>query len=624
MKNGYDIKTFDSAEPYRIQMTQIKKFNLHWHSYIEIFYVKKGRIRLQTGEFSFHLDEGHICFVNANTIHSVNQTDLENQIMILQIPTDSGRPFFALHNYKFNSATYLSDFSKDAAPLDELRTLLENIYKENELKAAGYNQIILGYINTLLGLMIRRFYLIQKTDDDFTAEKNLSRLSDIITYLDDHYTEKLTLQLLADRLHINYYYLSHFFKNTAGISFQDYLNNLRVDKSLPLLAEADNNITDIALDSGFPNIKAYTKAFREKFGMLPSVYRKVISSDLNPDSLNEEKLIHLYSGQTNTASSNASPLDLYKKMNLTPKENRIFSLDYYVSNSSSPQELVMPSSIEIEKDAFINTTPYDLTRICTELSINELSIVSSSFTDDEKILLTQKSGLLGVKNTSFAFSEASRCTEDPYTDSISMIGAALLINDFLQKSDIVPTCQIKLLKNHITDSPLFFLSNSYQTSFGCLTPLFYVNRFLHLLRGSLVFHADGCAIYRNGESYQILCYHKKSLQMYQSLTDSGDFFMDNYLFFVNSFPHMQYTFSFNAISKRMHQTTYILSENHGSVFSEWCRMGSPDKLNASLADYLISVTRPELSCSVLPFEEKPIVSVDLPPLGIAYIELTPK
>ena len=35
MKNGYDIETFDSAAPYNIQMVQIKKFNLHWHNYIE-------------------------------------------------------------------------------------------------------------------------------------------------------------------------------------------------------------------------------------------------------------------------------------------------------------------------------------------------------------------------------------------------------------------------------------------------------------------------------------------------------------------------------------------------------------------------------------------------------------
>ena len=42
MKNGYELETFDSATPYNIRLTQIKKFNLHWHSYIEVYYAKKG------------------------------------------------------------------------------------------------------------------------------------------------------------------------------------------------------------------------------------------------------------------------------------------------------------------------------------------------------------------------------------------------------------------------------------------------------------------------------------------------------------------------------------------------------------------------------------------------------
>lgn len=631
MKNGYEIETFDSAEPYRIQMTQIKKFNLHWHSYIEIFYVKKGRIRLQTGDFSFHLDEGHICFINSNTIHSVNQTDLENQIMILQIPTDSGRPFFTLRNYKFNSTTYLSDFSKDAAPLNEFRALLENIYKESELKSAGYNQIILGYINTLLGLMIRRFYLIPKTDEDFTAEKNLARLSEIISYLEEHYTEKLSLQILADRLHINYYYLSHFFKNTAGISFQDYLNNLRVDKSLPLLAEADNNITDIALDSGFSNIKAYTKAFREKFGMLPSAYRKIISSSLDPDTLNEEKLLHLYSGQTHSATKEDSPLNLYHKLNLTQKENRVFSLDYFISENPTHKSLDITHAINIDKQAFMDTPVCALRKICTDLSINEISICGSNFTDHEQIFFKHKTNLLNLMDLKFTTASDLKETSPSTTDSaVSMIGALDLVHRFLDN----PTTALPCCMSHLApinenksslllpdNSPLRFLSSSFQTSFGCYTPLFYAEYFLKKLHGSLIFHSDGCVIYKHENCYQILCYHKKSLQMYQSLTTSEDYSKENYSFFVNSFPHMKYSFSFNSILTRIQQTTFTLSEDYGSIFSNWQKAGAPEQINAAMADYLTAVTKPSITTVFPPFEEKPFISIELPPLAIAYVEL---
>lgn len=621
MKNGYDIETFDSAEPYKIQLKQIKKFNLHWHNYIEIFYVKKGRILLQTGEFSFHLDEGHICFINSNTIHSVNQTDLENEILILQIPTESRRPFYTLKNYKFNSATYLADFSKDTAPLEELQNLLDDIYQESIMKTAGYNQIILGYINLLLGLMIRRFYLIPKTEEDYTIEKNLTRLSEIIDYLDEHYTEKISLQTIADSLHMNYYYLSHFFKATAGISFQDYLNNLRVDKSLPLLAEVDVSITDIALDSGFPNIKAYTKAFKEKFSMLPSVYRKVIAESTE-QPLTEDQLLQTYTKQMALSAAPPAPLELYNKLNLTPREKRFFSQNVSINAPLTGNSVITNQQLFLDS-ALLHAISMDRLSIITQtLAIDKLYLYHPENNMQDIGFLEQQAALLNISNVCM-LPVSNISTPVPFTDAkISMISAITHTLEFLEHPRELPPCQMHLLS--ATESePLFSYSNCYQTSFGTFTPAFYADYFLHKLHGSLIYQADGCAIFQEKDSYQIICCHKKSLQMYQSLTISTDFSRENYLFFVNSFPHMKYSFLFQSVTSKMKQTTYILSEEHGSVFSEWCKLGMPDYLSTDLATYLSAVTRPSVNTFTLPFFEKPLVSVDLPPLGIAYIEITP-
>lgn len=620
MKNGYDIETFDSAEPYKIQLNQIKQFNLHWHNYIEIFYVKKGRIRLQTGEFSFHLDEGHICFINSNTIHSVNQTDLENEILILQIPTESHRPFYTLRNYKFNSATYLADFSKDTAPLEELQNLLDDIYKESILKAAGYNQIILGYINLLLGLMIRKFYLIPKTEEDYLAEKNLARLSDIIGYLDEHYTEKVSLQTIADSLHMNYYYLSHFFKDTSGISFQDYLNHLRVDKSLPLLAEVDNSITDIALDSGFPNIKAYTKAFKEKFGVLPSVYRKNITSSIE-QPLTEDQLLQNYTKQMETSVPSA-PLDLYSKLNLTPKENRFFSQDISLSSTLPKTPVEENHQLFFPVSLLHAVRPDQLKSLIHTLDIRELCLYHPESEPQDVCFFRQQAAFLHISDIRF-LPESERCLPQPFSEShMSMIDAVTHTLDFLENSMQIPACHLQLY-SAVLSAPLFSYSNCYQTSFGSFTPLFYADSFIHKLRGSMLCHGDGWAVFQQNDSYQILCCHKKSLQMYRSLTESASFHRENYMFFVNSFPHMKFSFLFQSVTHQMKQTTYILSEEHGSIFSEWYRLGTPEYLDPDLASYLTDVTKPSVNTFQLPFQEKPLISVDLPPLGIAYVELTP-
>lgn len=626
MKNEYDLETFDSATPYKIQMIQIKKFNLHWHNYIEIFYVKKGSIRLQTDDFSFHLDEGHICFINSNTIHSVHHTDIENEILILQIPTETQRPFYTLRNYKFNSSAYLADFSQERVPLKELQSILDNIYREHIIKSAGYNQIILGYINTLLGLLIRKYYLIPKTDNDYTAEKNLSRLSDIITYLDEHYTEKVSLQTIADELHINYYYLSHFFKDTAGISFQDYLNNLRVDKSLSLLAEADKNITDIALDSGFPNIKSYTKAFKEKFGMLPSKYKKIITQDTEKNFVDDEQLFHSYPKQFQNSISFSEPLHLYRRLNLTPKEYRYFSENYYIpDNQALPESKILSNDyLTIEKNLFLSIGTVELQKILQDFSIQEILVISNEFSEEEKNIIYEKAALLNLNKVSF---------EDKNLDDImihndyifplmyfSMINALSYTLKYLNAPRQIPTPTLSRNPCQNLMSP-FTGSSSYLTTFGAFTPLFYAEKFIRKIRGSLIFHSDSCAVFRHNHSYQILCCHKKSLQMYQSLSEPSTFQESDYLFFINSFPHMKYSFTFKSITTKVKQTTYILSEKHGSIFSQWYNLGAPAYLNKFLADYLIDITKPSIHIFSPVFREKPIISVELPPLAIAYIEL---
>lgn len=86
---------------------------------------------------------------------------------------------------------------------------------------------------------------------------------------------------------------------------------------------------------------------------------------------------------------------------------------------------------------------------------------------------------------------------------------------------------------------------------------------------------------------------------------------------------MKFSFLFQSVTHQMKQTTYILSEEHGSIFSEWYRLGTPEYLDPDLASYLTDVTKPSVNTFQLPFQEKPLISVDLPPLGIAYVELTP-
>lgn len=101
-------------------------------------------------------------------------------------------------------------------------------------------------------------------------------------YIEEHYAENLTLNILAEEIHMNPYYFSAFFKKNAGINFKDYVCAIRLEHAIPLLVSSDKKTYEIAVEVGFTDARTFTEAFQKHFQETPSAYRKRIgSSDRN-------------------------------------------------------------------------------------------------------------------------------------------------------------------------------------------------------------------------------------------------------------------------------------------------------------------------------------------------------
>ena len=83
------------------------------------------------------------------------------------------------------------------------------------------------------------------------------------------------------RQHYNRTYVSTLFKNTMGINFHDYLTRVRLSMAIDQLAVTEKNITQIAIDCGFSDLKTFNHRFRSVFGYLPAEYRQ----RLNPSRI---------------------------------------------------------------------------------------------------------------------------------------------------------------------------------------------------------------------------------------------------------------------------------------------------------------------------------------------------
>ncbi|MBQ2957417.1 MAG: helix-turn-helix transcriptional regulator [Clostridia bacterium] len=86
--------------------------------------------------------------------------------------------------------------------------------------------------------------------------------------------ESLTLSALAAKMGYSELYVSKKFRGISGMRFRDYLRERRLAFALKEIRDSDRGILDIALEYGFSSHEAFTRAFREAYGMTPSEYRK--------------------------------------------------------------------------------------------------------------------------------------------------------------------------------------------------------------------------------------------------------------------------------------------------------------------------------------------------------------
>lgn len=93
-------------------------------------------------------------------------------------------------------------------------------------------------------------------------------------YIEAHYRENLTLEVLAGVIHMNPYYFSSFFKKHAGENFKDYVNKVRIQHAVSLLVSTNRKTYEIADEVGFRDARSFSEIFLRCYGETPAAYRK--------------------------------------------------------------------------------------------------------------------------------------------------------------------------------------------------------------------------------------------------------------------------------------------------------------------------------------------------------------
>ncbi len=111
---------------------------------------------------------------------------------------------------------------------------------------------------------------------DYNKKLQNETFYNIITYINTNFTENLTLKSLALKFYVNPIYLGRVFKKKTGTLFNEYLTNLRIDKSKILLKKTTRKVYEIASEIGFNDPNYFIAKFLKSEGITPSQFRKKI------------------------------------------------------------------------------------------------------------------------------------------------------------------------------------------------------------------------------------------------------------------------------------------------------------------------------------------------------------
>ena len=232
----------------------------HFHSNIEIVYVIKGEITITINGQNRTLTEGGISVANSYDIHAYT-TEESSKTIVLIIPIE------IVDN--FTQMMYTKSFS---SPFLESPLITKEIYyaiKKIMEHSAEYEAYMeKGYAYVILGLLIKGIGLAEKT-----KSSNIDLARKILIYLQQNYTEDVSIGKLSKLLGYNKDYLSRFFNTYLGCSFNIYINQLRIRHAALLLTESNLKTTDIAYQSGFGNYRTFNRVFKEMYNVVPTAYR---------------------------------------------------------------------------------------------------------------------------------------------------------------------------------------------------------------------------------------------------------------------------------------------------------------------------------------------------------------
>ncbi len=224
--------------------------------FMDITYVVKGSAVYNIGDETFVVKKGDLICIPQNTFRAA-----------VNFPGDMVESYAVnifLRNRRGEDVVLDLPAVTQISIIPELVAQFHSIHNELLRQEFGYQLKIQGTLCSILCEVLD--ILLNKR----RSENVDVRIRDTISYIDEHYYEPLSVNSMAERYRLHPVYFGSLFKESMGISFKQYLLQIRLNIAKNMLRSGEYNVGEVALMCGFSDVYYFSRAFKEKNGISPS------------------------------------------------------------------------------------------------------------------------------------------------------------------------------------------------------------------------------------------------------------------------------------------------------------------------------------------------------------------
>ncbi len=238
---------------------------LHTHDCSELFYCLRGRGEFRVEKERLPVQSGDILIVNPHVRHTETST-MEFPLHYIALGIDG-------LSFAFEGATQYGRFHlpENSDQRNELKELL----RESEAQQPFFGPVCQNLFELFL------FRLLRDAACQVTVmppKRIPIECVQVKNYIDSHISQPLTLDLLAEQVHLNKFYLAHAFSGAYGTPIINYLLAQKLRCAQDHLADTDLSIAEVAEVSGYSSQSYFSQLFKKSTGLTPAQYRKQMRS----------------------------------------------------------------------------------------------------------------------------------------------------------------------------------------------------------------------------------------------------------------------------------------------------------------------------------------------------------